>query len=38
MHGGPNVVEELNFYDGLDAARCHANGAADDVGFGQRRS
>ena len=34
-HGGPDVVEELNFGDGLEAARGHADGAADDAGFRQ---
>ena len=36
-HGGPDVVEELNFGDGLQAADGHADGAADDAGFGERR-
>src|SRR6266852_3246599 len=36
-HGRPDVVEELNFRDGLQAARGHADGAADDAGFRQRR-
>jgi ParB-like chromosome segregation protein Spo0J len=37
VHGGPDVVEELNFDDGLHAARGVADGAADDVGLGERR-
>ena len=37
MHGGPDVVEELDFDDRLHAADGHADGAADDVGFGERR-
>src|SRR5258708_5144285 len=36
-HSRPDVIEKLNFHDGLDAAQGHADGAADDVGFGQRR-
>ena len=36
-HGGPDVIEELNFGHGLEAARGHADGAADDVRFRQRR-
>ena len=36
-HGRPDVVEELDFGDGLQSARGHADGAADDVGFGERR-
>src|SRR5207344_2797513 len=36
-HRGPDVVEELNLDDGLEAARGHAGGAADDVGLGERR-
>ena len=37
MHGGPDVIEELNLDDRLETAGRHAEGAADDVGFGQRR-
>ncbi len=37
MHGGPDVVEELDLDDGLEAALRHAEGAADDVGFGEGR-
>ena len=37
MHRGPDVVEELDLDDRLQAARGHADGAADDVGLGQRR-
>ncbi len=33
--GGPNVVEELDFDDGLEASGGHADGAADDVGLGE---
>src|SRR5579864_2066934 len=33
----PDVVEELNFYYRLQAARSHARRPAHDVGFGQRR-
>ncbi len=36
MHGGPDVIEELNFGDGLEAADGHPDGAADDGGFGER--
>ena len=36
-HGGPDVVEELNFGDGLHAARGHADGAADNAGFREGR-
>src|SRR5258708_12521966 len=36
-HGRPDVVEELDFGDGLQAAGGHADGAADDAGFGKRR-
>ena len=37
MHGGPDVVEELNLHHRLESAHGHAEGAAHDVGFGQRR-
>ncbi len=37
VHGGPDVVEELDLDDGLEAADGHADGAADDVGLGERR-
>ena len=33
----PDVVEELDLDDRLQAAQRHADGAADDVGFGERR-
>src|SRR5262252_2986592 len=33
---GPDVIEELDFGYGLQTARGHPYGAADDVGFGQR--
>src|SRR5260370_6052273 len=36
-HGRPDVVEELNFGDGLEAAGGHADGAANDAGFGEGR-
>ena len=36
-HGGPDVIEELDFGDGLQSAHGHADGAADDGGFGERR-
>src|SRR5581483_1608504 len=36
-HGGPNVIEELNFGDRLHAAAGHADGAAHDGGFGEGR-
>ena len=36
-HGRPDVVEELDFDDRLQSARGHADRAADDVGFGERR-
>jgi hypothetical protein len=36
-HGGPDVVEELNFDDRLDAAHGQADTPANDAGFGQRR-
>ena len=32
-HGGPDVVEELDFHYRLEPARSHASGAAHDVGF-----
>ncbi len=35
-HSGPDVIEELNFGHGLQPAHSHADGAADDVGFGER--
>ena len=34
---GPDVVEELDLDDRLQAAQRHADAAADDVGFGERR-
>src|SRR5438067_1929432 len=37
MTGGPDIVEELYLDDRLQAARRHANGAPDDVRFGERR-
>ena len=36
-HGGPDVVEELDFDYWLQSARGHARGAADDIGFSQWR-
>src|SRR5258707_12346985 len=33
-HGGPDVIEELDFGDRLESARGHADGPADDAGFG----
>jgi hypothetical protein len=36
-HGGPDVVEELNFGYGLETASGHANATADNRGFGERR-
>ena len=36
-HRRPDVVEELDLDDRLQPARRHADGAADDVGFGERR-
>src|SRR2546423_1679631 len=36
-HRGPDVVEELDLDHRFDPARRHADGAADDVGFGERR-
>jgi hypothetical protein len=33
----PDVIEELNFDDRLDAAQRHADGAADDVCLGRGR-
>ena len=36
-HRRPDVVEELDLDDRLDAARRHADRAADDVGLGERR-
>ena len=36
-HGRPDVVEKLYLHDRLHSAHGHADGAADDVGFGQRR-
>src|SRR5208283_164137 len=32
-HGGPDVIEELDFRDGLQASGGHADGAAYDAGF-----
>ena len=37
MHGGPDVIEELNLDHRLQAASCHAEGATHDVSFGERR-
>ena len=37
VHGGPDVVEELDFDDGLEAPHRHADGPADDIGLGERR-
>jgi hypothetical protein len=34
---GPDIVEELDLDDRLDAAQRHADGAADDVRLGKRR-
>src|SRR3984885_1158549 len=36
-HGRPNVIEELNFGNWFEAANGHADGAADDIRFGQGR-
>ncbi len=36
-HGGPDVIEELNFDDGFQSANGHADGAADNICFGERR-
>src|SRR5580700_6867813 len=36
-HGGPDIVEELNFSHGLETARGHANAAANDGSFRKRR-
>ena len=36
-HGRPDVIEELNLGHRLQPARGHADGAAHDGGFGQRR-
>src|SRR6266851_6354604 len=36
-HRGPDVTEDLDFGDGLEAASGHTDGAADDAGFGERR-
>src|SRR5580700_2861933 len=36
-HRRPDVVEELNFDDGLQPARGHASGAADYSSLGERR-
>src|SRR5213076_314867 len=36
MVGGPDVVEELDLHDGLQAASREADGAAHDVGLGER--
>src|SRR6266850_5960539 len=33
-HGGPDVIEKLDFGHWLEAARGHADGPADDAGFG----
>ena len=35
-HGRPDVVEELDFRDGLQAAYGHPQGAPDDAGFRER--
>ena len=37
VHGRPDVIEELNLDDRLHAADSVADGAADDVGLGERR-
>ncbi len=37
MKGRPDIIKELNLDDGLQAARGHADCAAYDVCFGQRR-
>src|SRR6266478_2741885 len=37
MHGGPDVIEELNLNHRFQSARRHANSAPDDVGFGEWR-
>ena len=37
VHGGPDVVEELNLDHRLHAADGVADGAAHDIGLGQRR-
>src|SRR5208283_480646 len=36
-HGGPDVIEELNFGDGFQTASGHADCAANDSSFGQWR-
>ncbi len=36
-HGGPDVIEELDFGDWLQSASGHADGAANDTRFGKRR-
>ena len=36
-HGRPDVIEELNLDDRLEAARGHADAAADDAGLCNRR-
>src|SRR5216683_359977 len=36
-HGRPDVIEELDFGDGLEAAGGHADGAANDAGFREGR-
>src|SRR2546427_10836267 len=37
VKGGPDVVEELNLNDRLQAARGHADSSTHDVSFRQRR-
>src|SRR5579884_2170652 len=36
-HGGPDVIEKLNFSDGLEPASGHADGPAHDAGLRKRR-
>src|SRR6202011_3385698 len=36
-HGGPDIVEELDFDYRLQSAGSHAGGATDDVGLGDGR-
>ena len=36
VHRGPDVVEELDFYNGLETSDGHADGTSDDVGFSER--
>src|SRR5215472_18610654 len=37
VHGGPDVVEELDLGYRFQSACGHADGPADNVGFGERR-